>query len=71
MDQSKLFDALRSFYPTKFEDDEPTEFTKIENLTKEQMGEIIEAKKLVLEDLTQEISALNTYRLVKFKVVPK
>jgi len=67
MDQANFLESLRTFYPTKFEEGEPTEFTRIEHLTEEQVAEIISAKDLLREDLAQEIAALNVYRTIKFK----
>ena len=68
MDQSNLFESLRTFYPTNFDDfGEPSEFTKTEQLTKEQFAEILDTKKLALEDLVKELNALMAYQVIKFE----
>ena len=68
MNQEELFQALRAFYATSFDDfGEPEEFTKIEDLTIDQFDKVLKSKWLHYEDLTQEIQALSAYRLVKFK----
>jgi hypothetical protein len=66
MDQSNLFDALRTYYPTEYEDGEPSEYTKTEHLTKEQFSEILKTKQSDLDDLAIEVMALSAYQKIKF-----
>jgi hypothetical protein len=66
MNQANLFDKLRTYYPTEYEDGEPSEYTKTELLTKEQLSEILKTKQSDLDDLAIEVMALSAYQKIKF-----